>query len=329
MFPALLLAALAPGAFQEAPAAPAQTGLAPPDALHLAIVLDDSGSMLDPMAGSGRSKMEVAKTALREVFAALPAGARVGVFTLNPPYGGTGTELLPIAAHDADAVAAALGGVEAGGGTPLGERLNEATAALLLERAARRYGDYRLLVVTDGEATDGGVLDAAVPRTLGAGLTVDVIGVAMAGDHTLATAVDRYRRADDPQSLREALEEVVAESTGSSADGAETDYDLIAGLPEGAAAVALRALSDPPAETETAPNEPDADGAFVGNPPPPANPPSANPAPPAPVPFEREELGGDDDDWIGGLCCCLLPLVGAAVAGFVAFKLLGAGGRRR
>ena len=326
MFPALLLAALAPAAFVQD--APASTGLAAPDALHLAIVLDDSGSMLDAMPGSGRSKMEVAKTALREVFATLPADARVGVFTLNPPYGGTETELLPIAAHDADAVAAALNGVEAGGGTPLGERLNEATAALLAERAARRYGEYRLLVVTDGEATDGGLLDAAVPRTLGAGLTVDVIGVAMAGDHTLATAVDRYRRADDPQALREALEEVVAESTGASADGAETDYDLIAGLPEGAAAVALRALSDPPAATETAPNDSDADGAFAGTPPPPANPPSGNPAPPAPVPFEPEEFDGGDD-WIGGLCCCLLPLVGVAVAGFVAFKLLGGNGRRR
>ena len=326
MLPALLLAALASASVQDAPA---PTGLAPPDALHLAIVLDDSGSMLDAMPGSGRSKMEVAKTALREVFATLPADARVGVFTLNPPYGGTETELLPIAAHDADAVSAALNGVEAGGGTPLGERLNEATAALLAERSARRYGEYRLLVVTDGEATDGGVLDAAVPRTLGTGLTVDVIGVAMAGDHTLATAVDRYRRADDPAALREALKEVVAETTGASADGAETDYDLIADLPEGAAAVALRALSAPPAATETAPNESDADGAFVGTPPPPANPPSANPAPPAPVPFEPEALGGDGDDWIGGLCCCLLPFVGVAVAGFVAFKLLSPGGRRR
>ena len=321
---ALLLAALAPAFVQDPAREPAA-----PDALHVAVVLDDSGSMGEPMPGSHQSKMDVAKAALQEVFAALPPDARVGVFNLNGSGAGLGAshELLPIAPHAAAEVAEALENrVQAGGGTPLGERLAEAADALLQERAARRHGDYRLLVITDGEATDGGRLEAAVPRALGAGLTVDVIGVAMREDHALATRVDRYRRADDPEALRAALREALAESTGdgpAAADaGGESDYDLIAPLPEGAAAVALRALSDP------------AGGGSIAEATAPAG---AAPAEPPPVrgpagPLPANAGGGNGGVGLPGpaeLVCCCVPVLGVGAAALLAFKLLTGGGRPR
>ena len=313
---ALLFAALSQG-----PGGGFAADVAGPGDLHVAVVLDDSGSMGEGMRGARGTKMEAAKAALREVFAGLPPGARVGLFALNTSSSspGGGYELLPIAEPDPGAVDRVLKNIRADGGTPLGERLEQATAALRDLRAARRYGDYRLLIVTDGEASDADRLEAAVPRALGAGLTVDVIGVAMAGDHTLATRVDRYRRADDPAALRAALEEVLAESTGGSDAGDESDYDLIAPLPDGAAAVALTALADTSSADPGGVEE--ADGAVGGPPNRPLPPPAPRPGP-APGADGGVNFGG-------GACCCLVPLAAVAVGGFLGFRLLGGGGRRR
>ena len=248
---ATALAALAAGLIPIQP-----PDFAEPGAVFVAVVLDDSGSMGDPMPGAGGSKMAVAKTALAEVFGTLPPSARVGLYTLNAtwtrggddgePGGGRGTGYEAFAVGEAPPAeaAAALGQIVAGGGTPLGARLADAAAALAAARAQNKYGEYRLLVVTDGEASDAAALDAALPRALGAGLTVDVIGVAMRADHSLATRVDSYRRADDPAALAAALSEVLAESAGGADDGAGSDYDVIAPLPEPLAAAALAALAD-------------------------------------------------------------------------------------
>jgi len=313
MLPALLIVALA-----QAPVG----DLAAPDALHVAIVLDDSGSMLEGMSGSGDSKMNVAKAALRDAVAALPADARFGVFALNAYGNGPSRELLPIASHTDLEVAGVLDRVYPGGGTPLGDRIAEAADALRAERTARKYGEYRLLVITDGEATDGPQMDAAVPAALGAGLTIDVIGVAMADDHALATAVDRYRRADDPEALRDALREVLAESTGDGADaGGESDYELIAGLPDGAAPVALSALANASADTSIRERAASGGGAFPGSPI--GQAPGGSPVTPAnPAP-------ADAGDSVAGLICCCFPFVAAAVVGVVLFKLLAGGAQRR
>ena len=315
---ATTLAALAAGLFQPA-------DFAEPDAVFVAVVLDDSGSMDEPMPGSRRSKRTVAKAALAEVFAALPPAARVGLYTLNETWtrpaedGGpareTGYEAFAIGEVTPAEAAAAVEQVSAAGNTPLGERLAEAATALAAARSENKYGTYRLLIVTDGEASDPGLLDAALPRALGAGLTVDVVGVAMRADHSLATRVDGYRRADDPAALSAALGDVLAESAGpadGADDGAESDYDLIAPLPEPLAAAALTAFSD-----ETPPDfaAPPAGDGFA--PPPNRRPP--------PVPLNV----GDDDGFnpLGGLCCCL-GVLGLLAA--VGFRVLGTllGGRR-
>ena len=313
----LLLALLAAPAFAQPP------DFAEPGAVFVAVVLDDSGSMDEPMPGSRQTKMTVAKAALAEVFAALPPAARVGLYTLNETWTRPGDDGGPAreTGHEAFAVgevspaeaADAVEQVSAAGSTPLGERLAEAASALAAARTENKYGTYRLLIVTDGEATDPDLLDAALPRALGAGLTVDVVGVAMRADHSLATRVDGYRRADDPAALSAALSDVLAESAGPADgdDGAESDYDLIAPLPGPLAAAALTALSD-----ETPPDF----AAPAGDDFPAARRPDV--APPA-VP--RADDGAFDP--LGGLCCCLGVLALSAAAGF---RVLGTllGGRR-
>ena len=60
------------------------------------------------------------------------------------------------------------------------------------------YGTYRLLVVTDGETDDAGLVDGYTPDIISRGITIDAIGVEMQSQHTLATMVHSYRSADDP-----------------------------------------------------------------------------------------------------------------------------------
>ena len=299
---------------------------ADPTAAHVVVVLDDSGSMDEPMPGAGGTKLDAAKTALLKVLAGLPPDARAGVFALNTRGRGGGYDVLPIGPLGRSGnrdVGEAIGSIRAWGGTPLGERLEQAAAALAAERDARKYGSYRLLIVTDGEATDAALLEEAVPRALAEGFTLDVIGVAMSGQHTLATQVDSYRRADDPASLSRALEEVLAESggDGSGGGGADVseDYDVLAPLPDGAAEVLIAALAAP---ADPSPADEGANAAEPGRVEPPNFP--AQPLPPPPN--AAGEVGGA----LGGLCCCLgPPALVLAVAGLIGYSLYNNNNNRR
>ena len=122
--------------------------------------------------------------------------------------------------------------------------MKEAADALLDKRKKEVYGNYRLLIVTDGEAGDQELVDQYLPAIKARGLITDVIGVNMPGDHSLATQVNTYRRADDPASLAQAIAEVFAESSGDSGDAGESDYDLLSGLPDDVAMAALTGLTE-------------------------------------------------------------------------------------
>lgn len=205
---------------------------------NVIVVVDDSGSMLDRMK-SGTSRIQAAKQALRVVLSNLPADAQAGVLALNQGW------ILPLQSVDRNQLSHQIDRLDAGGGTPLGSCFKMAADELLTLRGKQIYGDYRLLVVTDGEANDRGKLDAALADVLSRGITVDVIGVDMQADHSLATRVHNYRRADDPSSLEQAIAASLAESDTQAGDlaGEESDFELIAGLPDGMATTILTTLT--------------------------------------------------------------------------------------
>jgi len=209
---------------------------------NVVVVLDDSGSMRDWMSGTAQmAKMDAAKAALLTVLNQVPEEANVGVLLLNG-RSMSGNWAYPLGPIDREALKTAVQRINADAGTPLGERIKDGADALLQARAKDHYGTYRLLVVTDGEATDGNLLDQHLPDILSRGIRVDVIGVDMPGNHSLATKVHNYRKADDPESLREAITEVFAESTGGG-DADESDFEIIAAIPDELAGEALLALS--------------------------------------------------------------------------------------
>ena len=210
---------------------------------NVVVVLDDSGSMKDKMnSRQGKiRKMAAAKQALVTVLEQLPADANVGVALLN----GTVNKspwVIPLGPVDIEATRNMMQAVRAKGSTPLGRFMKVGTDALLAARDKESYGSYRLLIVTDGEAGDPRLIERFLPEIKARGITVDVIGVNMQSDHSLATRVHSYRRADNPESLTAAIREVFAE-TSSATDADESDFELLEGLPPECASAALTALS--------------------------------------------------------------------------------------
>ena len=210
--------------------------------LKVVVILDNSGSMKQQMPQGG-SRIDAAKQSLLTVLDQTPDGAEVGVLLLNPAR--QGPWLIPLGPVDRQSVRAAVHSISANGPTPLGGSLKLAADALLELRETQRYGTYKLLVVTDGEATDGNLVDQYLPEVQARGILMDVIGVAMPGQSSLAKQANTYRRADDPESLEKAISAVVL---GESADGAggdtgESDFELLAPLPVEVAAASLAALT--------------------------------------------------------------------------------------
>lgn len=207
------------------------------------VVVDDSGSMADRMRYERVQKMQAAKQSLRVVLEKLPEDAEVGVLALNRGW------LIPVQALDRTKLQSQVQGLRASGGTPLGTRMKEATDKLLELRSKDPYGDFRLLVVTDGEASDQEVLTSVLPDIMSRNLMVDVIGVDMESEHSLATEVTNYRRADDPASLEAAIAESLAESDDSNIVGGQSDFELLSMLDADVAPLVLTKL----AETNNAP----------------------------------------------------------------------------
>ena len=216
---------------------------------NVVVVLDDSGSMTSRMR-SNRAirKIDAAKQALRVILEQVSDDAQVGVLALNAS-GADDHWIIPLENVDRSRLVHAIAQIRADGGTPLGEFMKIGADALLAKRDQQRYGEYRLLVVTDGEANDRGLLEQYLPDILARGLVVDVIGVDMKSDHSLATRVHSYRRADDPNSLQQAIAAALAESDPTTDEAGESDFELLATFPEELAPVVLAAL----VETSNAP----------------------------------------------------------------------------
>jgi uncharacterized protein YegL len=209
------------------------------------IVLDDSGSMRDkmPTEQGKEPRMKVAQRALKKLVGQLPDNTQLGLLLMNGARN-EGGWLVPLAPLDKAKTLSLIDKVRADGGTPLGQSMKTAMEQLLAARSNKPIGDYRLIVVTDGEATDGNVLNEFLPEIVARGVVVDAIGVDMKNDHTLANKAHTYRRANDAASFESALVEIFAESSQSqSGDGSSSDFELIAGLPDEFASEALAALS--------------------------------------------------------------------------------------
>lgn len=215
---------------------------------NVVIVLDGSGSMDSSMSdakGNRVQKMAAAKTALYEVLKQIPDTTQVGLVVFSAR--GVRTDwVYPLAKKDDAKLKAAIKPISPGGNTPLGKYIKIGADRLLKEREKQYgYGTYKLLVVTDGEAGDQGKVDRYAPEVVARGITLDVIGVKMAREHSLKRFAHSYRAANDPESLKKAIQEVFAEvsaSTGTS-DVGEDAFAELAAIPNEVAVAMINAFA--------------------------------------------------------------------------------------
>lgn len=188
---------------------------------NVVIILDSSGSMNSNMRDTDIQKLFAAKTAIKEVISTIPQSTQIGVLVFG---GNVNDWLYPLGIRDDKKILQAIDEISAYGGTPLGEYLKKGADRLLEARRSQYgYGSYRLLIVTDGEADDAHLVNTYTADIISRGIIADVIGVDMAVDHTLATKVHSYRRANDPASLKKAIQEVFAEVGKTTDDQTQID----------------------------------------------------------------------------------------------------------
>lgn len=209
---------------------------------HVVILLDASMSMTTDMTPD-QTRMDAAKAAIGRVVEGLPDGVPLGLVAFTTE--GRTEWFHPMGPLDKARFREGLAAIEPGGGTPLGAYIEVAANALLKARkASEGFGEYRLIVVTDGEAEDPDRMEAAAQALLARGIVLDVVGVQMETDHSLARMAQSYRNADDAGALERAVSALLAETGDSAAqDGDAEAYALAAAFSDSTAGPVLRALA--------------------------------------------------------------------------------------
>ena len=194
---------------------------------NIMIVFDASGSMGYAMSqADNRERLPIAQKALKQVLQKIPDNSNIGLFVFGNIKNDNPVQIGP---KDLARLNSAIDAIRTGGNTPLGAYMQRASNQLLEQRQKNLgYGRYKLLVVTDGEATDGDLMQRVAREVIRRNLSLEVIGVAMTGNHTLSSTCTVYRAANDEESLNRAMAAAVAETKAVPASGTnESDFDII------------------------------------------------------------------------------------------------------
>ncbi len=173
------------------------------------IIFDGSGSMNDRPCGKDRkfdTKLDATKWAIAEFLKKVPGDVNLGLYVFDAAGA---REVVKLGPKNRQEFSVAIMKAESGGATPLAKAINYGTDRLV-EQYKRQlgYGEYRLIVVTDGQA-DG--IPKAVARTQHLTFPIYTIGICIGNDHALYKLSHSYRAADNPAEIAKALEETVAE----------------------------------------------------------------------------------------------------------------------
>lgn len=173
-------------------------------------VFDGSGSMKGTVgAGNFPNKISAAKSATLEFIKSLKESDQIGLYVFDS-YGKR--EVLEIG-KNLQEFRDLIQRVKAGGNTPLTQSVDRGVKSLDYQKKRQLgYGEYNIVVVTDGEADDKETLAQAVEKANDKGILIHTIGFSLKGkDHSLKTGSYSFRTADNPEELREAVVSVLAE----------------------------------------------------------------------------------------------------------------------
>lgn len=178
------------------------------------VVLDMSGSMTSPnCAGSYDSKAEAAEVAITNWMQSVAPEANLGLIIFDTE--GTSVRV-PLGQDNRDAFKRHIAGSSASGGTPL-----QTAVALAHEELTRRaryqqgYGTYRLVVITDGDHSQGEDPTSEVTRIAGNPanpIEIHTIGFCIEDSALNQPGITLYHSAQNPKELARGLDSVLPES---------------------------------------------------------------------------------------------------------------------
>ena len=175
------------------------------------IVLDGSGSMADSQCSGNLSKIVAAKQAIAAFATKLKPEDNLGLCAFDSR--GV-TERSPLSLNRA-AFNQALQAVRSDSNTPLGTAVSLGYSRLQTQAQRQLgYGEYYLIVVTDGEADKGNDPRAIVGRIVSESpVVISTIGFCIGEGHSLhQPGLTLYHDATNLEQLNQGLESILAES---------------------------------------------------------------------------------------------------------------------
>jgi len=164
------------------------------------VVLDDSGSM----AGT---KMREAKDALRQLADTLPDEHNLGLMMLNSK------SEVPLDVGNRDAFKEAVNNSHARGGTPLNKSTSRAFQNITSQASSQQgYGNYHIIIVTDGESSDGSPMKLVKRVVEKTAVQFHVVGFHVNNHGMNNSKYVDYRTAKNSSELAQAFEAVAAET---------------------------------------------------------------------------------------------------------------------
>jgi hypothetical protein len=178
-------------------------------------IFDGSGSMAESLnkrcKGDKRfgSRLEGARWAVEQFLPLVPRDVNLGLWIFDA-HGNS--ERLALSPDSRTQFLTAVQRTRAGGNTPLTESIEQGVNRLVQQRDTQLgYGEFRLVVVTDGEAT-GRPLPQAVAYARERRIPIYTIGLCLGAEHELRKYSVSYRAADSVEALQRGLEETLAET---------------------------------------------------------------------------------------------------------------------
>lgn len=185
------------------------------------LVFDASGSMNEISCSRGQDKIAVAKSSVMEFITKIPADANIGLLAF---YDGKIFELAALGSSSRKQAIDQINRIAANGGTPLKTSIEHAYKALSIQAVKQLgYGEYHMVVVTDGEASKGEDPRSIVMTMIShSPIVLHTIGFCISGDHSLnQRGLSIYKSANNPMELAKGLDSVLAEASDFSVDSFE------------------------------------------------------------------------------------------------------------
>src|SRR5438552_1474950 len=178
-------------------------------------IFDGSGSMAESLnkqcKGDRRfgSRLEGARWAVEQFLPLVPRDVHLGLWIFDASGN---SERVLLGPGNREQFLTEVHKTRAGGKTPLTESIEQGVNRLVQQRDKQLgYGEFRLVVVTDGQAT-GRPLPQAVAYARERHIPIYTIGLCIGEDHELRKYSVSYRAADSIQALKHGLEETLSET---------------------------------------------------------------------------------------------------------------------